>query len=80
MKLEKALGIAKEIATQFKRWGKQTNPPYTQAEMMAAIAALDTEGNFDGKLTEELTKTKRQLAASQAREAALKKRLGVSDD
>lgn len=72
MKLSTALNIAKEIARQFKRWGKQTNPPYTQAQMMEAIAALDAEGNFDGNLADELTKTKRQLAACTAREAARK--------
>lgn len=75
MKLETALGIAKEIAAQYKRWGKQTNPPYTLPQMMEALAALDTHGHFDGNLSEELTKTKRQLAASGAREAALKKRI-----
>ena len=75
MKLETALNIAKEIASQYKRWGKQTNPPYTQQQMMEALAVLDKEGQFDGDLSEELTKTKRQLAASSAREAALKKRL-----
>lgn len=72
MTLEKALKIAKELAAAHRRWGKQLSAPYTQAQMMEALAALDTHGQFDGNLSEELTKTKRQLAACMAREAARK--------
>lgn len=74
MNLDAALKIVKEIAGAYKRWGKQANPPYTQAQMSEALLVLDAHGHFDSNIAEELTKTKRQLAAALAREAARKAR------
>lgn len=79
MKIERALKIAKELAIGYRRWGKQLSPPYPQQELIEAIAVLDSNGHFNSDLAEELTKTKRQLNAALAREAGLKKRLGVVD-
>lgn len=70
MKLEQAQSIAKELAKQYHRWGKQANPPYSLQQLMQVIAVLDEHGHFDtnvAQLREELTLANRRLAAANAR-------------
>lgn len=75
MLIETALRIAKDAAAARKRWGKQASLPYTHDQLLDAILVLDSAGRFDAdESAEELTRTKRQLAAALAREAARKKR------
>lgn len=78
MTLEKARQMILETAEERARWGNLFSLKYNKSELMDAIVVLAEyvqeleEAQAD---TSELTKVKRQLAASQAREAKLKKKL-----
>lgn len=73
MTYEQALALVKNTAGAVERWGKQANPPYSQNQMMAAIAVLAGKVDIEGPTKEELTKVRRQLAACEARVAKLSK-------
>jgi hypothetical protein len=70
--VEQALGIVAEIVAVRKRWGRQGSVPYSIDQIMDAIVLLAEDGALSNK--EELTKLRRQLAASENRQIAMKNR------
>jgi hypothetical protein len=71
-----ALTIVKHVVAERKRWGHQAGTAgYNTHTICDALIVLADAGNFDAPTREELTKANRQLAASAAREAGLKKRI-----
>lgn len=82
MSLDKARKLAKEVARVRARWGRQGRTAHSVDEVYDAILVLETHGQWDSPTTDELTKVKRQLTASLAREAKLKKQLAgdTADD
>ena|SRR5579859_3117711 len=80
--LDKAVVMAKAIASARRKWGRQANPPYTIEQISEALQILDDAGLLaPAKYTEEdITKLKRQIGAAKSRAIRLLKQHGVSVD
>jgi hypothetical protein len=81
MTAEKGLTILQEIVAQRLRWGRQTAPPYTIAQIMEALELVSAAG-FLGKpkyAEADVILLRRQLGAAKSR---LRKHLGkdVTED
>ena len=75
MKPQTALKVLQDVVAQRARWGKQTAPPYTTAQLMEALE-LVTAAGWLGKPTyteADVVLLRRQLGAAKSR---LRKHLG----
>lgn len=76
LSLEKARAIAQRIATYRERWGRYS-PMVDRDQLQDVILVLEKHGAWGNPTNDDLTKVKRQLTASLAREAKLKKQLAA---
>jgi len=80
MKIEEAYTLAQQIKHGLVKYGAQFSPIASVSTLAEAITVLYDAVALDAVPKDEHDKVKLELKAARAREAALRKRLGVASD